>query len=128
MSRVEASIYAFLILFVIIFLVYYFIVNRRYLNNLSKRKSKKIELIEITYLTKKFNLDLEKINLNRLLIVTALFNSLIISTSSLIIILIDIHIFFKLGIGLVLVFSLIYSLYEILGRILVKKGFDKNER
>ena len=127
MSKEVAAIYAFIILFIIFFLCYYYIVNKRYLNSIKKKKKKKIELIELTYLTKKFNLDEDKLPLNKILICTAIFNSLIISLTSVIIILINVHISIKLLIGLALVFALIYAIYELFGRYLVKKGYGKNE-
>lgn len=130
MSRTEAALIIFLLLFIIVFIFDYFIVNKKYLKRLNgkiKKKKKNNELTEISYLVGKFNLDKSKININRLLIVIALINAFIISIVSVSVMLIKINIILQLLIGFILLISLIYSLYEILGRILVKKGYGKNE-
>jgi len=132
MNKIEAALILFGILFVIIFLVDFLVIKRGYLKktNGSKkgRKSKKKknnELTEISYLISKFNLDKEKLPLNKVLIVISLINALIISFVAIMVIVINIHIILQLIIGFILLIALIYALYEILGRYLVKKGFGK---
>ena len=130
MNRLEAALIVFGLLFIIVFIVNYFVINKKYLNRISgKKKSKKKKLnepMEISYLVGKFKLDRGNLNLNKLLFITALINALIISLVSVVVMLININVVLQLLIGFVLLISLIYSLYEILGRFLVKKG-DKDE-
>jgi len=76
-------------------------------------------------LINKFKLDKNKLPLNYLLIGISLINSFIISLVSIVVILININVIFQLGIGFILLIALIYSIYELLGRYLVKKGYVK---
>ena len=130
------------VLYVIVFLVDYFAINRRKYNILfkkksknvkSKKKSKKtpnkkdIQFGEINYLIGKFNLDKKKIDYKSTILWTAVINAFIISLVSTVISAIPAHIIWQLLVGFVLIFGLIYALYEIYGRILVKKGWGKNE-
>ena len=129
MSRIEAGIYAFLILFIIIFTVDYLFIKRRYLKRLNgkkKRKKKDNELMELSYLIVKFKLDKSKLPLNKLLVIISLINAFIISIVSVTVLLLDTYTIVRLLIGFVLLMGLIYSLYEILGRILERRGFSKN--
>ena len=59
---------------------------------------------------------------------TALINSFIIAFVSTVISAIPAHVVWQLLVGFVLIFGLIYALYEIYGRILVKKGWGKDEQ
>ena len=131
MNRLEAILVLFGILFIIIFLVDYFAIKRKYLKVItgkkkSKKNSKKSELTELTYLIKKFNLDKKKLKLDRLLVGISIINGIIISLVSVVIMLIDINMILQLAIGFFLLIALIYSIYEILGRYLVKVGYSKN--
>jgi purine-cytosine permease-like protein len=131
MNRLEAALILFVILFIIIFIGDYFFIKRRYLkriNGKSKKKNKKNnELTEIAYLVGKFKLDKSKLNYNKLLIEISLINAFIISFVCVVVMLIRINVILQLLIGFVLLMGLIYALYELFGRYLVKKGFDKNE-
>ncbi len=129
MSRLEAGVYAFLILFIIIFTVDYLFIKRRYLKRLNgkkKRKKKDNELMELSYLVAKFKLDKSKLPLNKLLVVISLINAFIISIVSVTVLLLDTYTIVRLLVGFVLLMGLIYSLYEILGRILERRGIRKN--
>ena len=94
-------------------------------------KKKKIELNkefgEINYLTAKFKLDKNKLNYKSCILWISLINAFIIAFVSTVISAIPAKIIWQLLVGFVLIFALIYSLYEIYGRILVKKGFGKDE-
>ena len=131
MSRLEAALIIFGLLFIIIFIVDYFFIKRKYLKRLydkrKKKRKKNNELMEISYLVSKFNLDKDKLNLKKLLILVSMINAFIISFVSVVVMLIRINIILQLFIGFVLLMALIYALYEILGRHLVKKGYGKNE-
>ncbi len=129
MSRLEAGVYAFLILFLLIFMVDYLFIKRRYLKRLNgkkKKKKKDNELMELSYLIVKFKLDKSKLPLNKLLVIISLINAFIISIVSVTVLLLDTYTIVRLLVGFVLLMGLIYSLYEILGRILERRGFSKN--
>jgi hypothetical protein len=108
------------IIFIIIFLFYFLVLNRI---KLKKQNYNKIG--EINYLIKKFKLDPHKINYRLVANIVALINAFIIAFVCVVISLIDISFIWQMLIGFVLLFALIYALYEILGRILVKKGWGK---
>jgi len=126
MDKLEAILLLFGILFIGVFLVDYLFIKRKYLNRLngkkkSKKKDKKTELTEIAYLVGKFKLDKKELNLNKLLVIISLLNALIISLVAVVVLLIKVHIVIQLLIGFILLIALIYSIYELLGRYLVKE-------
>ena len=126
MTKLQAAIYLFLILLVIIFLVDFWFIKRKYLKKInSKKKSKKKvknnELTEIVYLSSKFKLDKNIHNKSSLLMLISFINAFIISLVAVVVLMLDIFVIFQLIIGFVLLVALIYSIYELLGRYLVKK-------
>lgn len=107
--------YFFLVLFVIFYIIHYIF-------DAIKIKKKKLDNIMLmSYVIKKFKINKNKINYKKELKWMALINSFIISSVGTFVSCIDTYIFLQLGIGFVLLFLLIYSLYEIYGRHLVKK-------
>ena len=124
------TLYWFIGLFIIVFIIDYFFINKRKLSNMenkNKKRKKKIKRIgELDYLVSKFKLNEKKLNKDKVIIVISLLNSFIISFVSSIVMLLDIMIVLQLLIAFVLLFSLIYALYEIYGRYL-KKVEEKNE-
>lgn len=130
MDKLKLSLILFILIFIIVFLVDYLFIKRKYLkriNGKGKRKKKKNnELIELSYLVGKFNLDKNKLPLKKVLMISSIINALIISLVSIVVMLIKVNYIIQLMIGFVLLISLIYSLYEIYGRFLVKKGYGKN--
>lgn len=123
MSRLEAATIIFGILFLIIFLLDYLFIKRSYLRKISKGKKKKKtnELTEIAYLVGRFKIDKQKLNLSKLLVIISLINSFIISLVAVVVLIINVHVVFQLLIGFVLLMTLIFAMYEILGQYLVKK-------
>lgn len=110
----------FLASYLIIFLVYVFIINRK-----KKTYADAKKMTDVTYLTTKFKLDKRKTDYNTLKWYINFINPLIISTTFVVIS--NIKSFtMSLLVGFVVMLVLIYSLYEIIGRILKKKEFDKN--
>ena len=109
----------FLSAYIIFFLIYIFIINR---------KRKKYEdcrtQLEISYIVNKFNLDLRKTKLSTIKWALTFLNPLIISITFLLVINIE-SFTFAIIVGFIVMLLLVYSCYEILGRILKKKG-DKN--
>ena len=111
------TLYLFIALFIIIGLVNYYI-NKRKLNKKKNKKNKNIG--EIDYLVSKFKLDKNKLNKNKMIIYIAIINSFIISFTSCLIMIIPLKLIWQMLIAFVLLFSLIYALYEIYGRHLKK--------
>ena len=107
----------FLASYLIIFLVYVFIINRK-----KKTYADAKKMTDVTYLTTKFKIDKRKTDYNTL---KWYINPLIISTTFVVISNIK-SLTMSLLVGFIVMLVLIYSLYEIIGRILKKKEFDKN--
>ena len=110
----------FLGLFTIVFIVFYIVYKRR----LKTRKRGKI--IEINYVTNRFNLDKKKINYKALVLIVSLTNAFIISFVCTIISIIPVKLTWQMLIGFVLLFTFIMLFYELIGSLCVKKGWKKN--
>lgn len=131
MENFVETFYWGLAVFVLVFLVNYLWVFKRGYSNIvkqkKKKKNKKLEdFIGLSYLIPKFNLDMNKVNLNYLFIWVSIIDAFIIAVVFMIVYMIPWNIGFSMLLGFVLLFGLIYSLYEIFGKILVKKGWSKN--
>ena len=131
MNEIEINLVWALILFVLIFLVNYLLVFKKGYDNIKKqkkkKKNKKIEdFMGLSYLISKFSLDVNKLNLNYVFLMVSLIDAFIISIVFFVIASIPWDIGFSMLLGFVLLFGLIYSLYELLGRSLVKKGWSKD--
>ena len=111
---------------IIAFIVYYYFILKRKYKAFKKGKNKKIyEQMEVSYLVSRFKIDRKKINLNLLRII-GIINAFIISFTGTFLYYIPVErIMWKFLIGFVIIFLLIYALYEILGKVLVKKGWKK---
>ena len=121
--------------FIIIFLVNYFLILKRQyklIEKKSNKKNKKVKRIEdfvgFSILIPKFKLDIKKMNLNYVFILSSLINAFIISFVFITISIIPWDLPFQILLGFILLFGLIYALYELLGRHLVKKGWKKDEQ
>ena len=91
-----------------------------------KRKKKSArEVLEVNYLAVTHKLKKEKLLNKKFLLLISVIDSLIICSVFLVIMLIPYDTIWKLMAGFVLLLGLIYSIYAILGKILVMKGFDK---
>lgn len=123
----ELSIYLSIGVFILVFIVDYFFINKKKLTLIKNKgvakngKKKKIKNIgELDYLIAKFKLNFKNIDTDRSIIWISLINSFIISVVSFIIMIIPLKIMWQMLIAFALLFSLIYSLYEIYGRHLKK--------
>lgn len=96
-----------------------------FINKKSKKKHKLGSYIDIMYLVKKFNLDNKKMNTSLISFIVSFIDAFIISITLWISVNITDSIILELLIGLVIVLSLIYIINEILGRILLKRGYEK---
>ena len=110
----------FAIMFLLIFVITYWM----NLNNYKKRKYTSIG--ELNYLLKKFNLDRKKLPVRKMLLVFSLLDAFIMAFTASFITSLPVNTVFQMLIGFVLLFALIYALYEIYGRHLVKK-YKKKE-
>ena len=126
--KYEYAFYLFVILMIIVFLVDYYLINKKRLYLITnkgknkKGKNKKIKNIgELDYLIMKFKLDKQKINQNKAIFWIAIINSFIISSVSCVIMLIPLKLMWQMLIAFALLFALIYSIYEIYGRHLKKE-------
>ena len=106
----------FLVAYIIIFLIYVLVINRK-----KKTYKETKENIEVQYLVKKFNLDKRKIKYSTLKWYINVVNPLIIATTFVIVTNIE-SLLWGILIGFVVMMALIYSVYELLGRILKKRG------
>ena len=132
MNEYLLSIYIFIGLLIIVFLIDYFLINKKKLNLIKnkgltkKGKKKKIKSIsEIDYLTMKFKLNKKNLNMDRMIIMISLINAFIISVVSSIVMLMPFAIMWQLIVAFALLFGLIYALYEIYGRHLKKEEEKK---
>ena len=107
-------------IFVIGFIIFYLINLRR----VKKKKFNKIK--EANYLIGRFKLDKQKINYNKLIIFISLVNSFIIAFVCTIISIIPLELIWKMLIGFVMLFIMIVLIYELMGKICLKKGWGKN--
>lgn len=119
-EKIIINVIYFVVSYLIIFLLYSLVINR-------KKKSYKdaTKQMDILYLVNKSKLNTKKTKYNTLKWITNIINPLIISITFIIVTNIK---SFILGImiGFLVMMMLIYSIYEIIGRILKKKEFDKN--
>lgn len=122
----------FSVLFVFIFIFHYFFITKPALKRMylkeekvkkgkQKNQKKAPEVVEITYLVNKFKIDKDKLNWKSLAIMIPLINSFIMALVVAILELIPLKLIWNMLIAFILLFSLIYSLYEIYGRFLKSK-------
>lgn len=116
-----------ILVFMLIFLCNYFLVYKRGYKLIVKKKKKKRtknleEFIGISYLVLKYNVDLNKCNLNYLFLSLSFINAFIITIVFIIISMLSWNLSMSMLLGFVLLFGLIYAIYELLGRYLKKKG------
>lgn len=117
MSRFEACLILFALVFVVVIIVYNFIIYRRQM-----KKKDFEEIIEIKYLVSRFKIRILKEDYKKTLFITSVVNGFIIGITSVIIIMLDLGFIWQFLVGFVILLALIYLCYEILGIILKKKG------
>lgn len=118
----------FFMSFLFVFLIYQIFViipaKRRYKDKINKNREKK-ELPEIKYLEKKYNLDMEKVSYFQLLQIVAFVSSFDISLIVSIIMLVE-NFIFRISLGFLLTFIIIFSSYHLVYLFYKKKGMIKN--
>ena len=110
----------FAIMFLLIFIITY------WMNLINYKKRKYTSIGELNYLLKKFNLDRKKLPVRKMLLNFSLLDAFIMAFTASFITSLPVNTVFQMLIGFVLLFALIYALYEIYGRHLVKK-YKKKE-
>lgn len=114
---------AYIVLFVILLIVFYIGFKVVFLRRLKKEKYEK--LTQVRYFSKKFKIKKQSLYNKKFCKSIALINSLIISFVGTIVMYLDIvwkfNYFIELIVGFILLFLLLYSLYEIYGRQLKRK-------
>lgn len=121
----------FLLVFIIVFIGDFFIIKKPIYDSLNnkqkkiKKKDKLRDIFELNYIITKFNLDKKKMPIKKCLLHFTLINALIISLTVTILSMLDIFIGWKFLIGFILLFGLIYAIYELYGNMCIKKGWKK---
>ena len=114
------NIFMFLLFFLIIFVIIYFV-------NLSKYKSKKKkEIMEIAHLIRRFKLNPKLLHIRQMILWISIIDAFIISFVGTLVFMLPVKYVWKFLIGFVLLFALIYALFEIYGRHLVNK--ERNDK
>lgn len=122
-----------LIYFLVSFSLLYF--GRSFLYKKSKKdnkKGKKVKKVtdntplEIKYLSKKFSLDTTRLDNSKMVNIICIMDALVVSLTFTAIFFIE-DLVLTFLVGITLVFVLIYALFEVLGHILKKKGYEKDE-
>lgn len=118
----------FLVLLIIIFIFFYFILERIISKENGKQDKKNYRLKnQYLFIIKRYNLDLEKIDWKLFKIGISFCNAFIISLVSTIVCILKMKIYYKYLIAFVLLFGLIYGVFELYGRYLNKKWGKKDE-
>ena len=110
-----------IVILIVLSIIFYLIDLRK----ISSKKKKKKEILEIKYLVNYYNIKKERILNKKFLLFTSIINAFIIAIVFFIITLIPLKTVWQLLIGFVLLFGLIYSIYGIIGKVLVIKGYNK---
>ena len=115
----------FVISFIVVFILYQVFVIRKAKRKKNSKKEAK-EPFEVTYLVSKYNLDINKVNYNRLLTVVALVSSFDIALVVFIITLFD-NFLLEIVVGFISTLIIIFVSYHLVYLVYKKKGMIKNE-
>lgn len=118
-NEIILNIISFTLAYIIFLLIHIFIINRKRKDYKNGKKQ-----MEINYIVNKFKLDMRKVKYNELKWAVTFLNPLIIATTFLIVTNIE-SFALSIVVGFVIMLLLVYSIYEILGRFLKRKG-EKN--
>lgn len=135
MNWVISNLIFFIIVFLMIYIFCYYIAGRikvpqektKDKNGKKGKKEKKFKYTnEGKLMIIRYNLDEKKVDYQELLKWTSFGNALVISLTCTIISNIPLAMYFQLAIGFIILFGLIYSIFEIIGRHLNKKWGKEN--
>ena len=136
MNWVINNLIFFIIVFLMVYIFCYYIAGRIKVTkeknkDKSTGKGKKQRPFKYTNEGKlmviRYNLDEKKVDYQELLKWTSFCNAFVISLTCTIISNIPLKMYFQLAIGFIILFALIYSIFEIVGRHLNKKWGKENE-
>lgn len=139
MNEIIYNLIFFIVVFLIVYIFCYYVAGRikvpkeknKYKTTSKGNKVKKEKPFKYTNEGKlmiiRYNLDEKKVDYQELLRWTSFCNAFIISLTSTIICNIPLKMYYQLAIGFVILFGLIYSIFEIVGRHLNKKWGKENE-
>ena len=136
MNWVINNLIFFIIVFLMVYIFCYYIAGRIKVpkeknKDKSTGKGKKQRPFKYTNEGKlmviRYNLDEKKVDYQELLKWTSFCNAFVISLTCTIISNIPLKMYFQLAIGFIIIFALIYSIFEIVGRHLNKKWGKENE-
>ena len=134
MDTIWENLIFFIVVFLIVYIFCYYIAGRIKVpkeKNKDKIKGKKKEK-QFKYTNEgklmmiRYNLDEKKVDYRELLRWTSFCNAFVISLTCTIICNIPLKMYYKLAIGFFILFGLIYSIFEIVGRHLNKKWGKEN--
>ena len=120
------DLYWFIGTFVIIYLFYLF----SYVIGKKKKYNKKKVPIELSYLIKKYRLDIKKLNYKKIMNEIALISSFDIAFTATFMFVFVKNIYLSIILGMIIIFPLIIITFNILGSIYKKKGLiiDGNKK
>ena len=131
MSKLEIFDLVFIFTFILLFIADYIFIAKPKLKKVfegenkkkskKKKKQKEVEVGELNYLVHKFKLDKNKLDWKSLAIMFSIINAFIMAFVVAILEFVSGEFYIKLPIAFVLIFALIYALYEIYGRYLKNK-------
>lgn len=120
MHDLKISLIILIFVFILRFIVY--LISKK-----KKNDRKKGIMMEMQYLINRFKLDKGKVNTINMALVLSIMDAFIIAASLFLSLRISDNTIIELLIAFVLVFGLIILSNEILGKILKKKGYEKDE-
>lgn len=123
MNVIVKSLIYFGICFITVLLIYLLFINRKFRKEYKEGK----EQVEIYYLIKRFKLNMRLTKYKTIKLIVSILNSFIVAFTFTVIINLKVKYVYKLMIAFLIMFILIYSLYEITGRILKKKELKNND-
>lgn len=123
MNVIVKSLIYFGICFITVLLIYLLFINKKFRKEYKEGK----EQVEIYYLVKRFKLDMKITKYKTIKLIVSILNSFIVAFTFTVIINLKIKYAYKLMVAFLIMFILIYSLYEITGRILKKKELKNND-
>ena len=139
MNEIVYNLIFFIVVFLIVYIFCYYIAGRikvpkeknKDKTSTKGKNDKKEKPFKYTNEGKlmiiRYNLDEKKVDYQELLRWTSFCNAFVISLTSTIICSIPLKMYYQLAIGFVILFGLIYSIFEIVGRHLNKKWGKENE-
>lgn len=122
--KVFIAVFAFLVFIIVFFTLNITTLTKIEKGKKSKKKGKELYLTEAQYLYFKYKINKKRLYNRKFAIIFALINSAIISITIFVIEMLPMRMEFGLVIGFVFLIGFIYSVYGIMGSILVKKGYQ----